>query len=560
MRKIILKETTDVGGTPVTASGDLKSFLSLCPEDSQGLSFVSMDNQEVLKKEFPGQGYMIIKPDFTFVKYNLDNTEKKENSRGRLAKCQAFTEKVTAPMGPDMAAAVNGLIAKDKTLMRIEDKGVREGIVTGTFVPVDLNTLNAESKKIFTVPNKYFLYRQKGIGGVVANVSPQIAKWLSDNNLTLDEPTGEKEDDIERWKTQRPLVVALQNIPGSAAFIPKIEGELGKKRNEINVYNINLQNLGGIKPLDKFNKLAGELDSQKIERQTCRSVVKSLSEMSQLFRKNPVLVQNINSTLLNKMTDYAMNCDLKKFLTGALGVGDEIARLKRDSSPFGLLNKVNTAQNQGNMNESVDDYLKSVLRKKLFVLSESKKKSVITTKEFKNYIRTIDEAFESLNSGKKRINEDGLKDMLSGALGYGGEGIISYFKEKLVKSIIDKFVPGGSKTWLGGVVSTTIGNIKIGDFLNGNVLKCEFLVPELAKGIGENAINQFADKKGLTGGFYDVLRNSVIEVVDDVPFVDSIQNGLSTVLCPTLGKLKGALGGLFGSLGSELKQEIIPSK
>ena len=189
-----------------------------------------------------------------------------------------------------------------------------------------------------------------------------------------------------------------------------------------------------------------------------------------------------------------------------------------------------------------------------------KKKSVITTKEFKNYIRTIDEAFESLNSGKKRINEDGLKDMLSGALGYGGEGIISYFKEKLVKSIIDKFVPGGSKTWLGGVVSTTIGNIKIGDFLNGNVLKCEFLVPELAKGIGENAINQFADKKGLTGGFYDVLRNSVIEVVDDVPFVDSIQNGLSTVLCPTLGKLKGALGGLFGSLGSELKQEIIPSK
>ena len=375
MRKIILKETTDVGGTPVTASGDLKSFLSLCPEDAQGLSFVSMNGQEVLKKEFPGQGYMIIKPDFTFVKYNLpDNTEKKENGRGRLAKCQAFTEKVTAPMGPDMAAAVNGLIAKDKTLMRIEDKGVREGIVTGTFVPVDLNTLNAESKKIFTVPNKYFLYRQKGIGGVVANVSPQIANWLSDNNFTLDEPTGEKKDDIERWKTQQPLVVALQNVPGSAAFIPKIEGELGKKRSEINVYNIKLQNLGGIKPLDKFNKLAGELDSQKIERQTCRSVVKSLSEMSQLFRKNPVLVQNINSTLLNKMTDYAMNCDLKKFLTGALGVGDEIARLKRDSSPFGLFNKVNTAQNQGIMNESVDDYLKSVLRKKLFVLSESKKK------------------------------------------------------------------------------------------------------------------------------------------------------------------------------------------
>ena len=251
---------------------------------------------------------------------------------------------------------------------------------------------------------------------------------------------------------------------------------------------------------------------------------------------------------------------MKKFLTGALGVGDEIARLKRDSSPFGLLNKVNTAQNQANMNESVDDYLKNVLRKKLTVLSESKKKSVITTKEFKNYIRTIDESFDSLNTGKRSINEDGLKDMLSGALGYGGEGIISYFKERLAKSIIDKFVPGGSNTWLGGVISTSIGNIKVGDYLNGNIFKCDFVVKELAKGIGENAINQFADKKGLTGGFYDVLRNSVVEVVDDNPFIQSLEKGISTVLCPVLGKLGSALGGLFGSLGTELKKELVPSK
>jgi hypothetical protein len=282
--------------------------------------------------------------------------------------------------------------------------------------------------------------------------------------------------------------------------------------------------------------------------------------MSQLYNKNKSIIQQIDSSQLNTITDYVLSCDLKKFLTGALGVGDEIARLKRDSSPFGLLNKVNTAQNQANMNESIDDYLKSVLRKKLTVLSESKKKSVITTKEFKNHIRTIDEAFESLNTGKRSINEDGLKDMLSGALGYGGEGIISYFKERLAKSIIDKFVPGGSDTWLGGVISTSIGNIKVGDYLNGNILKCEFVVKELAKGIGENAINQFADKKGLTGGFYDVLRNSVVEVVDDNPFVQSLEKGLSTVLCPVLGKLGSMLGGLFGSLGTELKKEFIPSK
>lgn len=549
MRRIILKEST------VTASGDLKSFLSLCPEDSQGLSFVSMNGQEVLRKDFPGKGYMIVKPDFTFVKYNLDNTEKKENGKGRLAKCQAFTEKVTAPMGPDMAAAVNGLIAKDKSLMRIEDTGVREGIVTGTFVPVDLNTLNAESKKIFTEPNKYFLYRQKGIGGVQQNIPQQVKTWLEGKGWSFDEP-----DNLELRKTRQPLVDVLKTIPGGQELKPRLQGEMGIDINKTYVYKKAAANIGGIKSFDKFKTLATELEGQDVERQKCRTAVKALINMSQLYRKNKSIIQYIDSADTDKVTEYVYQCDFKKFLSGGLGVGDELNKLKRDSSPFGLLNKVNASQNQANMNESIDNYLKSVLRKKLTVLSESKKKSVITTKEFKNYIRTIDEAFESLNPGKKRINEDGLKDMLSGALGYGGEGILSYFKEKLAKSIIDKFVPGGSKTWLGGVISTSIGNIKMGDYLNGNILKCEFLVPELAKGIGENAIKQFADKKGLTGGFYDVLRNSVIEVVDDVPFIDSIQNGLSTVLCPTLGKLKGALGGLFGSLGTELKQEFTPSK
>jgi hypothetical protein len=553
MRRVILKEQA-------TQKSDLEKYLSICPEDAAGFSLKLMTppgesvETEVLYKLFPNQGYMIIKPDFTFSKFTLDNKLKPENGRGRIPKCKAFTGIEQAPLGEDMKKAIEQLKAKDQTLKSIDDEGVRQGLISKTFIPVDLNSLDST---IFPDKNKYFLYRQKGLGGVAANVSPQITKWLTDNNLQLDEPT-----DINMWKTQRPLVTALQTIPGSAAFITKIEGELGKKRNEIMVYNITNKGMEGVKSLDVFRNAITAVTEKgtTIDRQVCRTAVKALSRMSQLYNKNKSIIQQIDSSQLNTITDYVLSCDLKKFLTGALGVGDEIARLKRDSSPFGLLNKVNTAQNQANMNESVDDYLKRVLRKKLSVLSESKKKSVITTKEVRNYINIIDEAFDSLDSGKKRINEDGLKDMLSGALGYGGEGIISYFKERLAKSIIDKFVPGGSDTWLGGIISTSIGNIKIGDYLNGNIFKCEFVVKELAKGIGENAIKQFADKKGLTGGFYDVLRNSVVEVVEDVPFVESLEKGIATVLCPSLSKLKTLLGGVFGSLGSELKQEFTPTK
>ena len=545
MRRVILKEDVPQGLQDPT----LKKLYELCLKKTYKPS--TMDNVEVLRKDVPGQGYIIITNDLKYQTYKTDNSKSKS---GTIKPCQAFTGIQQATLGDDMEKAIAQLKKKDQTLKSIDDAGVREGLITKTFVPVDLNTLDST---IFNEPNKYFLYRQKGLGGVAANVSPQIEAWLSKNNLTLDEPSGESPDDIERWKTQQPLVTALQSIPGSAAIVSKIEGELGKSRNDIKVYKKTSQNLSGIKPLDTFNKLANGLNTEIVERQKCRSVVKSLSEMSQLFRKNQSLIQNIDSSLLNNMTDYAMNCDLKKYLTGALGVGDEIARLKRDSSPFGLLRKVNTAQNQAAMNESTDDYLKSVLRTKLLMLSESKKKSVISSKEYKNYIKTIDEAFNTSGLGNNRINES---DILSNVLGIGGEGIIGYFKEKLADSIINKFVPGGSDTWLGGMISTTIGNIKIGDYLNGNIFKCEFLVPQLAKSIGENAVRQFADNKGLTGGFYDVLRNSLVELVDDVPFVQKIEEGMGKVLCPSLSKLGFSLKNVFGKIGSEVKQEFTPSK
>lgn len=562
MRRIILKEDT----TPVnkiTASGDLKSFKDLCPEDTQGFSLQSMKlpNEtteiEVLYKKFEGKGYMVIKPDFTFIKYNLDNSEKKENGKGKLAKCPAFNEKITSPMGPQMASAANGLMAKDKSLKRIEDEGVREGIVTGTFVPVDLNSYNEESKKIFTVPNKYFLYKQKGIGGTQQNIPEQVKTWLQSRGWSLDEP-----DNLEQRKTGQPLVTVLQTLPGGKELIPRLQGEMGININQTKVYKSAEQKIGGVKSFESFKTLASEIkpdngEMMDVDRQKCRTAVKTLGKMSELYRKNKSIIQYINSGDIDKVTEYVYQCDFKKFLSGGLGVGDEIARLKRDSSPFGLLSKVNASQNQAAVNESTDDYLKSVLRTKLLMLSESKKKSVISSKEYKDYIKTIDEAFNTSGLGNNRINESNI---LSSVLGIGGEGIIGYFKEKLADSIINKFVPGGSETWLGGMISTTIGNIKVGDYLNGNIFKCEFLVPQLAKSIGENAVRQFADNKGLTGGFYDVLRNSLVELVDDVPFIHKIEEGIGKVLCPSLGKLGLSLSNVFGSIGTGIKQEFTPSK
>ena len=552
MKKIILEQLTQPQGLK---DPTLKKLYELCLKNTYKPSM--MDNVEVLRKDVPGQGYIIITSDLKYQTYKTDNSKSKT---GTIKPCPAFTGIEQAVLGGDMEKAITQLKAKDQTLKSIDDAGVREGLISKTFIPVDLNTLDPS---IFPEKNKYFLYKQKGFGGVAANVSPQIAAWLKQNGLTVDEPktsdeyknanNGEEDPaTIDMWKTGVKLVTALDGIPGSDTIISRIEGELGKNRNQIMTYKITAQNLGGIKPLDKFNNLATKVDSNTIERQMCRSVVKSLSEMSQLYRKNPVIIQNINSTSLNKMANYAMNCDLKKYLSGIAGVGDEILRLKRDSSPFGLLKKFNTAQNQA-VNESTDDYIKSELRRKLLMLSEDKKKSSISINEYKNYIKIIDEAFNTSGLGNNRINES---DILSNVLSIGGGGIIGYFKEKLADSIINKFVPGGADTWLGGMISTTIGNIKVGDYLNGNIFKCEFLVPQLAKSIGENAVRQFADNKGLTGGFYDVLRNSLVELIDDIPFIEKVESGMSKALCPTLSKLGVSVKNIFGKLATDVKQEF----
>lgn len=592
MRRVILKEDETQGLTDPT----LKKLYELCLKNTYKPS--KMNNVEVLRKDVPGQGYIIITNDLKYQTYKTDNSKSKS---GTVKPCPAYTGVKEATLGPDMLALIADLKKNDKSLKQIDDEGVRANITS--YKPVDLNNdptilaIKPQSAQVFPEPNKYFLYRQVSVGGALTNVPEDIKGFMGKIKKSLDQP-----DVTSREYQQRePLVTVLKRnlIPLDDEMVKKVVNFKGQPLEKIYVYPLaNSAAAGGtggaggagdvsggkLDPL-KYDKeseqdlatVLGTFKSgvqNKLDKKLCKAAIKTLSKAQACSRGNNkgfFGTKNCQSALNNLTTDtvenlkkYAYQCSTQgtNYLTGIFGIQDEINKLLRDGqTPYGLQSFRNSQQNQQTMNESVDDYLKRVLRNKLTVLSESKKKSVITTKEFKYYIQKIDEAFDSLNTGKKRINEeDGLKTMLSGALGYGGEGIISFFKERLFRSIIDKFVPGGSNTWLGGVISTSLGNIPLGDYLNGNILKCDFVVKELAKGIGENAIKQLADKKGLTGGFYDVLRNSVVEVVDDVPFIESIEKGIATVLCPSITKLGSLLGGLFGSLGTELKKEFTPSK
>ena len=117
-----------------------------------------------------------------------------------------------------------------------------------------------------------------------------------------------------------------------------------------------------------------------------------------------------------------------------------------------------------------------------------------------------------------------------------------------VESLIKKLTPLDPDGWLGGILVKGLADIPLGDFVNGNIWKCNFLVPHIAKAIVEEAISKAGDKKGLTGGFYDVLRNSIVQGLESTDFAKSIEGGLSAMICPLLNNVGDKMGDLFDTM------------
>ena len=139
---------------------------------------------------------------------------------------------------------------------------------------------------------------------------------------------------------------------------------------------------------------------------------------------------------------------------------------------------------------------------------------------------------------------DMLKGFFSGA---GLDGILSFVKEYAAKWLLGK-LGLSSNNWLGTIVTTTIGNIPIGDLTK--ITDCNFVVPILSKSIAESFAQKMVttSKEGKENKLSGVIRNSAFEVLDDVPFIKSIEDGISQVLCPMWGQLTGKLSNVTNKL------------
>jgi hypothetical protein len=200
--------------------------------------------------------------------------------------------------------------------------------------------------------------------------------------------------------------------------------------------------------------------------------------------------------------------------------------------------------------ESKKDELKSLIKENLITLSEEKKNKLLGESKIINLrlgiikesnTKNKDKLFNDIISEMFYLNNQGFdKDLINegfweilGGLFPSTNTIGETFKEYLTKWLIEAIAPGQENGWIGNIIITSVGNLKIGDITK--LTNCEFTTKLLSKSISEAVVRKFAESKGISGVLADLIRNSMIEQLDSTEFAQKLESGLAHVICPLLG-------------------------
>jgi hypothetical protein len=184
-----------------------------------------------------------------------------------------------------------------------------------------------------------------------------------------------------------------------------------------------------------------------------------------------------------------------------------------------------------------------IVRNRLEILAEGR--DLNNKRELKKFFNDYlnESAYLSSRGYDSQIISEQFLDLLKGFFtGTGVESVMSTFKESAVKWILDKIGVVDSSGWIGSIIITALGNLKFGDI--GKLTDCNFLVPYLAKSVAEGAVRKFMVEKGMDSGISSVIRNAIIEVLEDSAFGQSIEKGLEKIICPSLGGLKSKMSSM----------------
>lgn len=414
---------------------------------------------------------------------------------------------------------------------------------------VDLSTLS----DIFKPGEKFIYKRINTVGTKILQQTP-IETALNLAGYTLEEPEITQPEHDEQMdirdlmggkykKYYQPLI----DMGGSTIVYPMTK----KQKEEQNKKSGNTKSTTIVTDPKELLKLS---KTKEYTKSNCKTAIKALYNMKESNSK----VDDATLMGLKKMV-WGCHEQSTKFNSGAFGVQDELDNLLQDSSKYGLYEFLRNKSRQ--TNESVDMDMKKIIKENLIKTSEKKQNKLLSentiivnrykllteninpkskkdVKKFFDLVITETAYLHSQDFNKELIKE-GFFDLLSGLFGNASSGIFQYFKEHIARWLVTKF-GFNPDSWLGNIVIVAVGNLPFSEL--HNLTNCNFVSKMLAKDIAEASINKIKNDQGLTGPGYDILRNAMVEMVEDSSFGQKIENKISDFICPKLQGLSGKLG------------------
>jgi hypothetical protein len=407
------------------------------------------------------------------------------------------------------------------------------------FEVIDMSTIDPTN---FPQKDVAFVYKRANIENILINQYPEVEKALKAAGYTFTSPVITSAD----FGKKKPI---LQVLPGD-----KYQSMFKDK--QPNVWPT------GQKTVDVTKSSAKELlntwKNKEIKRSDCRSAIKTLYH--DFMNPGDTILTDDSQVIAFKDTVYL--CKTRKdFAGGIIGVGDNLNTLFSKSStqnPYGMRDYRPTGNIQA---ESTDINLQSMIKESLLEIKEKKNKSALsegkivkgrlsiisenitlkTKKQQDKFFGNLLSEMVYLNSQgfDKQVINEGFFDVLTSLFGHAPEGIMEYFKEYIGKWLIEHLTPVDPEGWVANIIITSIGNLAIGDI--PKLTDCNFLTKLISKSVGEGAVRKLTHEKGLDGAFYDVLRNSIVDMLDTTSLVTKIEEGLGNVICPLLGGVKNKM-------------------
>jgi hypothetical protein len=518
---------------------------------------------------------LFIKNDWTFDVVKNDKLFKKNLPW----KCDSYTQTAgvtqdTTKLTPDQQAMATTITTNDKGWSNTKP------------VDYDTNPQNYKTKKVGDV----IYYKKTAFTNMRPDQITKLDEVLTDKGYTRKAPDyGTPEYEYAKSKPKTLADVLTQYDIN----------EIGITDLTTRIYRLDVTDLGPKKKEDIRKEIKSYKNAPRYTALECKTNIENLYNNSPSTTKKPRKFTPLTDEYaIEEAKNIVMACIAQQGIdgftvargydAGVFGVStdDQVRQLTRDRGMYGiksLYDSWRTSQRTSS-NEGVEKELKNIIRENLITIQSNKKKVLTeetkivnnrfkfiaegknfkSKKEQQKFVKEMIQEITYLNSqgfDKKVINE-GFWDILSGLFPKGMDSVFQYFKEQATEWLLGK-LKVDTNGWIGNIIIAAMGDVDIAE-IPKLFTDCNFTTKKLSKAIAEGSIRKLQNQTIGDSAVADILRNTMVEVLEETDLGTKIESALGSVICPLISNLSGKLTNAASeikdkAMGSSSEGGLIPS-